>query len=379
MKYAIIHYDEIGLKGGNRIHFEQWLVRNIKAKAGSVVESCVRESGHLTAKVNDVEKARKVLAAMPGIAFFSFAERVEIDIDEITKVSLQALKGIKFDTFKVDTRRSDKGFELNSMQVNQIVGEAVVNKYKKKAKMKNPDLTLKIQVSNKFAYISTENIDGVGGLPTQPKNKVVTLLSGGYDSPVAAFLMMKRGCEVVMVHFQNSGQMKNAVQDKIVKLAKQLSNYQVNTRLYIVPFEKLQKEIIMKVKAELRMLVYRKFMIKIASEIAKKERARFLVVGDSLSQVASQTIHNLEATYANSGTNILSPLIGMDKKDIINISKKIGTYKISELPYGDCCSFFVPKHPELKATTRILDMAVEGFDVSSLVENAVEKAKLTVF
>ena len=377
MKYAIIHYDEIGLKGGNRIHFERWLVRNIKAKAGSVVESCIRESGHLTAKVNDVEKAKKVLSAMPGIAFFSFAERVEIDIDEITKVSLAALKKAEFDTFKIDTRRSDKGFELNSMQVNQIVGEAVVNKYKKKAKMKNPDLTLKIQVSNKFAYISTENIDGVGGLPTQPKNKVVTLLSGGFDSPVAAFLMMKRGCEVIMVHFQNSGQMKNAVQDKIVKLAKQLSNYQQNTKLYIVPFEKIQKEIIMKVKAELRMLVYRKVMIKIASEVAKKERARFLVVGDSLSQVASQTIHNLEATYAGSDKHVLSPLIGMDKKEIINISKKIGTYTISELPYGDCCSYFVPKHPELKATARMLDMAVDGFDVP--IKEAVENAEITDF
>ncbi|MBW2992274.1 tRNA 4-thiouridine(8) synthase ThiI [Candidatus Woesearchaeota archaeon] len=375
-EFAIIHYAEIGLRGKNRSFFENLLIDNIKKKLGA--DSIVRETGQIRIDLKeiDISKAEEVLKRIPGIAYFSFAKRSKLDVDSIKKDVLEFLKDKKFETFKVDAMRRDKTVKIDSQELNYILGEEIIKKYKKKAKMKDCDLLLKIEMTTKNAYISAEDIKAVGGIPTKMNQKVVALLSGGFDSPVAAYLMMKRGCSVILVHFQNRNQMTNAVQDKIEKLAGQLSRYQINTKLYIVPFDDIQKQIIANVRSEMRMLVYRKFMLKISSEIAKKEKAKFLVVGDSLSQVASQTLENLSATYFNSEKPILSPLIGMDKDEIIKISRRIGTYDISELPYGDCCSYFVPKHPELKAKAGELDKAFSDIDVSGLVEEAVEKVKV---
>jgi len=222
-------------------------------------------------------------------------------------------------------------------------------------------------------------VPGVGGLPTDQRQKVVCMLSGGFDSPVAAYMMMKRGCEVIFVHFNNKNQESCSVKNKIIDLAKQLSKYQIKTKLYIIPFERLQKEIIMNVHSEQRMLIYRRFMLKISSAIAKIEKARFLVVGDSLSQVASQTLDNLEATYSGIDTNIFTPLIGLHKKEIMAISREIGTHDISEQPYGDCCSYFLPKHPELHANKGLILENEERFDTDASVKDAVESAVLSEF
>lgn len=377
---VIIHYAEIGLKGKNRSSFENLLIKNIKTKCGKLIKSCVRDSGHITISFSgSSDKLKDILIRIPGIAYFSFAKKCKLDLDVIKKCAVDFVKEIKYNTFKVDARRHNKNFKYTSMKINELVGEAILDKYEKlgiKVKMKNPDLMVKVEISNKNAFVSCEDVQSVGGLPTNPKQKMVALTSGGFDSPVAAYLMMKRGCEVVLVHFHNKNQMSESVKGKIEKLAKQLSRYQVKTQLYIIPFEKIQKEIIMKVHSKLRMLVYRKFMIKIASKIANKIGAKFLVVGDSLSQVASQTIENLEATYHGSEVHILSPLIGLDKKEIIAISKEIGTYDISKLPYGDCCSYFLPKHPMLRADIEMLDKLINEFDIPKLVKGAVEKAKL---
>ena len=177
-------------------------------------------------------------------------------------------------------------------------------------------------------------------MPINPKQKVVVLLSGGFDSPVAAYMMMKRGCEVILVHCHNQNIASYSVRDKIERLAQCLSDFQPKTSLFMVPFEKIQKEIIINANSRIRMLVYRRFMLRIASRIATINKARFLVVGDSMSQVASQTIENLEATYIGSEKPILTPLIGMDKQEIIDIAAHIGTYETSKQPYGDCCSYF---------------------------------------
>ena len=265
------------------------------------------------------------------------------------------------------------------MELNSKLGEVIIKALNKKVKMKSPDIMLKIELSKKSAYISNEDIKGVGGLPTNPQQKVVALLSGGFDSPVAAYLMMKRGCEVILVHFHNKNQASSSVESKITKLAEQLSKFQVKTKLYIVPFESLQKEIIMKVNSKLRMLVYRRFMLKIASEVAGMNKAKFLIVGDSLSQVASQTFENLEATYTGLDKHVLSPLIGLDKREIIEISKRIGTYEISAMPYGDCCSYFLAKHPTLKADVKLLEKNEALFDVDKLVEDVLSKSRVIGF
>lgn len=371
---VVIHYDEIGLKGGNRKHFEQLLINNAKKKLGKSFIKYVKQTGSIVFEVS--KDVTDVLSKVPGIVYFSYATKCDRDISAIKKTVLKVIAKEEFDSFRIKTKRSDKNFSMSSMDVDKEVGQAVVDKFDKKVKMKGADLEIKIEISNENVYVSTKDIKGVGGLPVNDKQKVVALLSGGFDSPVAAYLMMKRGCSVVMVHFQNANQMAGKVKDKVTQLAKQLSKFQNSTTLYIVPFEKLQKQLIMKVKAEQRMLVYRRFMIKIASEIAKKEKAKFLVVGDSLSQVASQTLNNLEATYSGSEKHIFAPLIGLDKVEIMDIARRIGTHDISILPYGDCCSYFLPKHPELKASAIDLRKIEETMDVPALVEDAVKAAKI---
>ena len=378
---VVVHYDEIGLKGSNRLEFEKRLMRNIKRKLGSLFGSCRRETGMFAlfpVKDADYSLVEDVLSKVPGIAYFSFAKKASRDISMLSKevVAFVEHSG-DFETFRIYARRHDKDYPMKSPEINSILGGAVVEAFHKKAKMKNADLIVKVEVSFRDVYISASNMKSVGGLPSDQRQKVVSLLSGGFDSPVASYMMMKRGCEVILVHFQNQGQMSCSVEDKITRIANELSKYQIRTKLYIVPFEMFQKQIIMNARAEIRMLVYRRFMLKISSKIASLNHAKFLVVGDSLSQVASQTFENLSATYESSDMHILSPLIGMNKTEIIDISKSIGTYDISKLPYGDCCSYFLPKHPVLKAEKRELDEIESLFEnVDELVENTIKGARV---
>jgi thiamine biosynthesis protein ThiI len=205
------------------------------------------------------------------------------------------------------------------------------------------------------------------------------LVSGGIDSPVASFLMMKRGMKAEFIHFQNKSQLTKAVENKVEQLIEQLSKYQNGGKLYIVPFDNIQKEIIKNVKAELRMLIYRRLMFMISEKIANKEKIKALVTGDSLAQVASQTLPNMEAVYAATGKLILTPLVGMNKNEIVGLAKKIGTYDISILPYGDCCSYFVAEHPETNAKIDVLTDAEKNIDKDSLVEEAVKNVKVVKF
>lgn len=379
---VIVHYAEIGIKGRNRKYFEDLLIDNIVSKLGKLAKSVRRETGQITVMLDDRaehEAVKDVLTKVPGVAYFSFAKRCSLDVEKLKEGVLEFLEGLEFSTFKVNACRHHKAYKMTSSEINVMLGDLIIEKRRKKVKLENPDLELKVEVSDKFIYLSCGPVEGIGGLPVNPRQKVVALLSGGFDSPVAACMMMKRGCEVILVHFQNKGQITSSVEGKIVDLAKQLSKFQMKTVLYIIPFEEIQKEIIMKAKAEVRMLVYRRFMLRIASEIAKRNGARFLVTGDSLSQVSSQTIENLEATYKDSGMLILSPLIGLNKIEIMEVAKKIGTYSISEQPYPDCCSYFLPKHPELKASAGLLKVIESEFDVDKLVTNAVENARKEEF
>ncbi|MCD6229736.1 MAG: tRNA 4-thiouridine(8) synthase ThiI [Candidatus Diapherotrites archaeon] len=408
---VIVHYDEIGLKGANRPYFEKLLMKNIerklssisghpgKDKGSTVARKHIRVAGkHIRVAGKHIQIAREhgqialsigagdnlleiadALSKIPGIAFFSFTKKTGLDIKSIKESSVEFLRKAKFESFKVNSKRHNKNVPFTSMELNALIGEVLIDAFGKKVKMKGADLVLKIEVSNKFSYLSCKDITGVGGLPTDSRQKVVSLMSGGFDSPVASYLMMKRGCEVILVHFQNQNLLSESVENKIVRLAKHLSKYQVKTKLFIVPFGEIQNEIISKVHSGVRMLVYRKFMIEISSTIADKEKAGFLVVGDSLSQVASQTFENLNAVYSGSEKHIFSPLIGLNKQEIIDIAKEIGTYDISALPYGDCCSYFVPKHPELRAGKETLEKCKEAIESKKLVESAVKNARVFVF
>lgn len=381
MNNIIIHYDEIGLKGKNRNRFELLLIDNIKNKLKDHKFLYIKEYGHIILEFEKLtDDIIKKISCIPGIANYLIAKKTTLKTPDIEKIAINILKDKNFDSFKIDSKRRNKDFKTKSIELNKHVGEKILDKYKdKKVLMKKQDITIIIEILTKNAYIGTRKIEGIGGLPTDKRQKMISLISGGIDSPVASYLMMKRGCQIIFTHFQNQTQNKSHVKDKIKKIVKKLSRYQINTKLYIFPFNDIQKQIILNIKSEYRMLIYRRFMLKISSIIAKKEDAKFLVTGDSLSQVASQTIDNLNSTYNNIQTNILTPLIGLDKKDITNISKKINTFTLSSLPYQDCCSFFVPKHPKLNSRIEDIKRLENLLDIDPLIQETIKKAEIIEF
>ncbi len=363
----IIHYDEIGLKGKNRGKFENQLVDNIK-HLGKVK----KDFGYIVLDAEDVDEE---LSLIPGIAYFGNALKADLDLEDVGLKIKSLLQGKEFGTFRIGCSRHNKSFSKTSQQVNEILGGVVLDNFDCKVDLTNPVLTVYVEVCNKEIYVYIEKVLGVGGLPVGSAGKVVCLLSGGLDSPVASFLMMKRGCKVVFVHFVNKTQQSCAVKNKISELVNVLSKVQGESKLYMVPFDEIQQEIISKVDSKDRMVVYRRFMVRISELVLKKEGALGLVTGDSLSQVASQTLQNLDCVYSVHDGVILSPLIGMNKQEIVDIARKIGTYEVSILPYGDCCSFLIDKHPVIKGRRKDFDRIDAGLDLG-LAEKAFEKATL---
>ncbi|AAB90361.1 MULTISPECIES: tRNA uracil 4-sulfurtransferase ThiI [Archaeoglobus] len=366
-KVAVVHYGEIGIKGKNREFFERKLIEAIKRATGMRVR---RKYGRIEVEYREGLESR--MAKIPGIRYFGVGFKTELNLESIKKAALSVLPE-SFKTFKVDTSRSNKNFPMNSVEVNRKVGAFIVEKTGKKVDLTNPDVTVWIEICEKEAYVYSKRYEGIGGLPVGVAGKVVALISGGIDSPVAAFMAMKRGCEVVAVHFFNQTMHSPKVREKIRMLAEKLAEYQGKIKLYMVPFKEVQFEIINRVPPKLRMVVYRRSMMRMANLIAEKEGCKAVVTGDSLSQVASQTLDNINVIYSASKLAVLPPLIGMDKEEIVAIAKRIETYEISILPYEDCCSFMVAQHPETRA--KIEDVVkYEGFE--ELERKAVEESEI---
>eukprot|EP00033_Pygsuia_biforma_P000651 GCRY01000766.1.p1 GENE.GCRY01000766.1~~GCRY01000766.1.p1 ORF type:complete len:1029 (+),score=335.57 GCRY01000766.1:168-3254(+) len=350
---VLASYAELHMKKGNKAAMIRGLVENIQKKLGSKCKTVRREDFRITvmpAAGADVYEVLQDVAAIPGIATASPACRFPNNIDTTVAESVKLLKAKSFSTLSVKVKLYNKEAFSSAQWVRNHILTAVEENFPTAQVINNDgDILLRVFICDRYTYCTVEKAAGVGGIPVQSENTVVSLLSGGIDSPVASYLMMKRGCPTVFVHFQNGSQMTSAVRDKIEKIAQQLSHYQTRTTLYVVPFEELQQEIIVGVKPSMRMLCYRQAMLRIAARVAKKHDAPFLITGDSMNQVASQTIRNLQAVYLSSPLPILSPLIGMNKQEITDIAKQIGTFELSSLPYGDCCSYFIAEHPELRA------------------------------
>ena len=377
--HVVIHYGEIGVKGKNREFFERKLMDNVKKALGKNAKKVYRRYGRIVAEVDDFEKAKALLEKVPGIEYFSPAERVENDMEKLKKITVKILQDKKFETFKIETSRSYKQFPFTSIEVNKSLGETVVNSLGKKVSLKNPEITVFIEICEKESFIYTQKFRGIGGLPVSTSGKVLCLLSGGIDSAVASFLMMKRGCKVVFVHFFNRTINTEAALSKIRKIVRKLTEFQLSSKLYLVPFEEIQGEIIKSVPSKYRMIVYRRFMTRIANILTKKEKAKALVTGDNLAQVASQTLENLNRIYELSSLPMIAPLIGFDKKEIIDMAKKIGTYQLSILPYQDCCSFMIASHPATKCAKEEIETFEKNMEIEKLVESAVESAILEKF
>jgi thiamine biosynthesis protein ThiI len=276
-----------------------------------------------------------------------------------------------FASFKIDARRGTKDFALNSQEINQELGAFVQSVTGTAVRMENPDLTCFIELVGRNAYVYFEKIRGGGGLPHASGGKVLCLISGGIDSPVAAFRLIRRGCKALFVHFHSYPHTTRESQEKVRRILQILSRYQLESKLFLVPFADLQREIMAYAPPALRVLLYRRFMIRIAESLALSEGAAALVTGDSVGQVASQTLENLRAVSSATELPIFRPLIGDDKEDIISTARAIGTYEISILPDQDCCTLFVPRHPETMARADQIDRAESLLDVARLVEDAL--------
>lgn len=350
MPYILVHYGELSLKGKNRSHFERKLAANLKRLLKPVrVE---RRHSRMLMQVEHLDEALlDYVALIPGIRNFAPACQAERSVESMQQVAKQvvtdAFGDVKGRRFCVTTRRGDKRFPLTSPEINYEVGGFLKNELELTVNLDHPEITVHVEITPDEAFIYTDKRPGIGGLPVGSSGRGVVLFSGGIDSPVAAYAMMKRGLDVVLVHCYNSTINRDFA--KMHDLAKQLSRYQGRVKLHLIDLEEFQRHVIATVPADYRMIVYKRQMIREAAKIAKAERAQALITGDSLGQVASQTLANIQAIYDASPLPLLSPLIAFDKEEIIALGRRIGTFDISTEEYCDICSFLISKHPQTKA------------------------------
>ena len=374
---VLIRYGELFLKSEPvRRIYEKKLVENIKnfLKKNEIEFEIYRKRGRIFIKSKKIKKVCEILKNIPGIT--SFSPCYHLQTSNLKKIKNFVEKNYenwisKKKSIAVRVRRIGK-HRFTSKEVEDEVGK-VVNR---KVNLKNPDVTIGIEIRDNDTYIFTEKVRGVGGLPISCSGKVLALLSGGIDSPVASFLMMKRGCKVHFIHFHSFPLVSKRSIEKVKELIKILNKFQNKSKLYLIPFADIQTEIKTKIDAKYRIIFYRRFMLKISEEIAKKERAKALVTGDSLGQVSSQTLENISVINESIKIPIFRPLIGFDKEEIISLAKEIGTYEISIKPQEDCCSLFVPKHPVTKAKIEKIKNLEKELKTKKLIRNAIKNAEI---
>ena len=378
-KLFLVHYGEIGLKRGNRSYFEKKLAQNIKlALKGMGCAEVRRIYGRLLVMLHpeaDIPAIRERLSKVMGIAHFEFALKTAQRIDAIQAAALELVKGQQFKTLKVETKRANKRFPLTSPEISATVGTYLLSATGASADMHTPDLRCNIEIVDEAAYTYVEKIRGVGGLPVGASGKVLVMLSGGIDSPVAAWRMMKRGVKALFVHFYSYPYTDKASLEKVEELAEILATWNYRTQIYLVPFAEVQREIVTQTPAPFRVILYRRMMVRIAQQIAKIAKAECLVTGESLGQVASQTLGNLRVIEEVAEIPVLRPLISDDKAEIIDLAEQIGTFEISTLPHDDCCSLFVPDHPATNASFEAIQEAEAALDIGALVKLAVESVE----
>ena len=378
MDSVLIRYHEIALKKGNRQYFTELLKRNLLA---AVKDLGAKEIRSLQARLlltfkSAVPPATLIerVSAVFGVANFSIVERTARDIDALRTRILESLNGDHFDSFRIETQRGDKTFPLTSPEINRQLGAAVKEKSGARVDLENPEFTVTVEILPRDAFFGFNKISGPGGLPVGASGRVVSLISGGIDSPVAAYRMMQRGCRVIFVHFHGAPYQDQTSQEKVRRLVARLTRHQFVSRLYLVPFGEIQRQIIAAVARPLRVVLYRRMMLRIGETIARNEKAKALVTGESLGQVASQTLDNMTVIQQAARMAILRPLVGMDKQEIIDQARRIQTFEISSIPDQDCCQLFVPKHPATKARWGDVEEDEKKFAVSELVRYGVENA-----
>lgn len=384
MNRIIVHYNEIALKGKNRPRFENALLRHVRKALDGRVRDVRKSQGRLVCvptEGSDPEQIAAALRHVPGVANFSFGISAPKEIDAIGAQAVRLLAETEFTTFGVKTKRADKSFPLDSQEISRRVGAAVLQSLDgKQVDLGTPDIWLRIELTGKEATLFTEKHAGPGGLPVGTSGRVMVSLSGGIDSPVAAYMLMKRGCRAVFAHIRNETQFQAGVTAKIEDLVEVLTRYQLRSTLYQVAFGELQRQIIAFVPADHRMIIYRRCMMRILTRLAEREGAQAIVTGDAVGQVASQTLNNMNCIQSATPLPVLAPLVGMNKDETIAIAQKIGTYEHSIQPYPDCCSFMIAAHPETRGVLETIvgyEAHIERLD--ELIDDAVASAEKSEF
>lgn len=375
--HVLVHYGEVGLKGRNRPAFEKALIDNIsRTLAGLHIKAVRKLYGRLLVDLSPEspwEEVRDRLGRVCGVVHFSPAHRVEASLEAIEAAADEAVAQYDFSIFRVQTKRADKTFPLRSPELNAHIGGRIKAATGASVDLSDSaELTVAIEIVSGTALVSCERHPGPGGLPVGVSGRVACLLSGGIDSPIAAYHMLKRGCQTDFIHFHSHPYTDRASVDKALEIAELLTRYQCRATVYLVPFAEVQQRLVTDAPAHLRIILYRRFMVRIAEAIARREGALALVTGESLGQVSSQTLANLATIEAAAAMPILRPLIGMDKQEIIDLARAIGTYEVSILPHDDCCSFLMPRRPATRSTPEELEAAEAALDVDALVSMALD-------
>ncbi len=380
----LIKNGELALKGLNRSTFEDILIKNIRKRIKPLGDFEYRKEQSTVSVVPmddyvDMDEVSDRISRVFGIAAFSRALQVEKDIDVILEQApiylAEQLRNAR--TFKVEGKRSDKKFPLKSPELSAQVGGAILSKFPHlKVDVKNPEILVTIEIREKFAFIRGNQTKGAGGMPTGTAGKSAILISGGIDSPVAAYMMAKRGLVLNAIHFASPPYTSPQAEEKVHNLLRKVSRYSGNITLFTVGFTEIQEAIRDNCPEELFTLVMRRFMMRISQKIADREECKALITGESLGQVASQTLNALACTDAVVSIPVFRPVIGLDKEEIIKISRLIDTFDISIEPYEDCCTVFTPKHPKTKPQISILEQAELSLDVDALIERALENTTI---
>ena len=373
-KLILIKYGELTTKKDNRKFFIKELVHNINKKIDNIELEYSLDRMYI--KSNNLDETIDKLKEIFGIYSIIECYKVNNNIDEIKETILKILKNENFKTFKVITKRSDKNFPISSMEFSSKIGGFILKNIESKVDVHNPDLYVNIEIKNNHTYIYTKEIKGLGGYPVGVQGKGLLMLSGGIDSPVAGYLSLKRGIDIECIYFDSPPHTSEEAKNKVIDLANILNKYSGKIKINVIPFTKLQETIYKNVPNEYMITIMRRMMYRIASKLAIKNKCKVIINGESIGQVASQTLTSINTINSVTNFPVIRPVACLDKLEIIEISKKIGTYDISIRPYEDCCTVFVPKHPSINPNIEKCEKYEQTFDYDSLIDECINNIEV---
>jgi thiamine biosynthesis protein ThiI len=381
--YVIVKTHEVALKGKNRPWFMRRLADNLRiATQGTGVERVWQGQMMVGLTLTDEAvwpEVKERVGDCFGVAKFFKSYTVPRDLEKVKGVLPSLLDGRSFDSFRITANRADKRFPIKSEEINRELGKYVEDLTGARVDLTRPDLNIFLDVLPREILVYFEEVRGYGGLPVGVSGLVTAMLSGGIDSPVAAWQLMKRGCRVHFVHFHSYPLVDTSSMEKVEELAQHLTRFQYSSRLYLVPLGEIQKQIILSTPPAYRVILYRRFMMRVTEVLARRREAKAIVTGESCGQVSSQTLDNIAAIDAVANMPVLRPLVGFNKEEIINVARAVGTYPTSILPDQDCCSLFVPRHPETHADLETVSRLESVLPVEDLVQQALDKTEVKEF